>query len=191
MSENKKKESELRLFKDAEEKLSSANVSVVIRKLHELKTSGNAAILPLVLDLLISNQSKAVNDEVLVFIGQLKDQKCVPVLVEYINIKKAGLLLGDLISECWQSGLDFSQYLNVFADNFITGDYQVALEAFTVIEEMLWKSTLDAVTDCRKYLLDRKDEIHDEKKSLFTELIKVLDKGTSQNAEDYPEFFEH
>ncbi len=40
-----------------------------------------------------------------------------------------------LVSSCWQSGLDYSDFAGDFADIFITGDYMTALECFTVLEE--------------------------------------------------------
>jgi len=190
MSEDTRDERKQLLLKETIEKLSSGNDQIIIKKLSELKSTGNVVILPLILDLLLKNKSEIIAKEVLTFIGQLKDQKCVPVIVQYITFKKTGKYLADLISECWQSGLDFSQHLTIFAESFIEGDYQVALESFTVIEEMLWKTTPDSIDACRRYLLDRKDKIKSDKELLFKELMKVIDSGTTKNAEDYPEFFE-
>jgi hypothetical protein len=190
MSENTREERKQALLKVTAEKLASTDNRIVLKKLSELKSTGNAVILPLILDLLKKNKSDIVAKEVLTFIGQLKDQKCVPVIVQYINQEKTGKYLADLISECWQSGLDFSQHLAIFAETFILGDYQVALESFTVIEEMLWKTTPDSIDNCRRNLLDRKDQIQSDKELLFKELIKVIDSGKTKNAEDYPDFFE-
>ncbi len=189
MKENIKKEVAQKLFKDASEKLSSSNSTIVLKKLNELKSTGNVSILSLILDLLSTSNSEAIKREVLIFVGQLKDQNCVPIVVEYIQSGKAGKDRAGLISACWQSGLDFSKYLTVFADDFITGDYQIALESFTVIEEMLWQTTNEMIQDCRQYLIDRQGKLQTEKQLLFKELIKVLDEGISHNAEDFPEFY--
>ena len=40
-----------------------------------------------------------------------------------------------LVSSCWQSGLDYSEFAGDFANIFLTGDYITALECLTVIEE--------------------------------------------------------
>lgn len=190
MSENTRDERKQLSIKETVEKLSSGNNQIILKKLSELKSTGNAAILPFILDLLLNNDSDLITREVLTFIGQLKDPKCVPIIVQYITFKKTGKYLAGLISECWQSGLDFSQYLAVFAESFIEEDYQVALESFTVIEEMLWKTAPESIDVCRNYLLDRQDKITGDKELLFKELMKVIDGGRTKNAEDYPDFFE-
>jgi hypothetical protein len=190
MSNKRISESEQRYYTETAKKLESEDIRIVIKTLHELKSTGNAIIMPLILDLLAKNNLDAVNQEVLIFIGQLKDQKSVPELIKYVNYKKAGKHLADLISQCWQCGLDFSPYLTIFADNFLTGDYKVALESFTVIEEMLWRSTPEMIIDCQNYLLKGKDKINKDKELLYKELLKVIESGNSQNAEDFPEFFD-
>jgi hypothetical protein len=190
MTEKKISASDQKLISEVAEKLASTNETIVLKKLHSLKSTGNAKILPLVLDLLTTSKSEIIISEVITMMGQLKDPKCTPVIVEYIQGKKVGEYLSDLIASCWQSGLDFSQYLAAFAECFITGNYQVALESFTVIEEMLINSDKKLIEDCRTYLLDQEKNIDPEKKLLFKELIKVIENGTSQNVEDYPEFFE-
>jgi hypothetical protein len=40
-----------------------------------------------------------------------------------------------IVSSCWQSGLDYSEFVDVFAKIFVTRDYLTALECLTVIEE--------------------------------------------------------
>jgi hypothetical protein len=170
--------SEQRFVKETAEQLSSTLDLRVIKKIHELKSNGKPIVLPLILDLLLKSRSDAVKNEVLILIGQLKDQACVPIIVTYVNFEKAGAHLANLISACWQSDLDFSKHLILFVDSFITGDYQVALEAFTVIEESLWRSTPEAITECHKYLSNRKEEIETEKILLFHELIKVLGRSS-------------
>jgi hypothetical protein len=189
MNEKKKQGEGKQFFKDAAEKLSSANSTIVLRKLSELKSTGNVTILRLILDLLSKSQPDAVIREVIAFIGQLKDQHGAQTVAEFVQSGKAGKSQSELISACWQSGLDFSNYLTIFADSFVSGNYQIALESFTVIEETLWKATEGMILECKQYLIDRQEKINTEKQLLYKELLKVLDEGTSHNAEDYPEFF--
>ncbi|MCK7536379.1 MAG: hypothetical protein MZV63_38065 [Marinilabiliales bacterium] len=40
-----------------------------------------------------------------------------------------------LVSSCWQSGLDYSDYSADFAKVFLKGDYATSIECITVIEE--------------------------------------------------------
>jgi hypothetical protein len=43
----------------------------------------------------------------------------------------------ELVMSCWESGLDFSAHLIFFANLVVNCEYPVALEAITVIDEML------------------------------------------------------
>ena len=183
-------ETERKFILETKATLKSNDNKRILTKLRELKVSGNENILPFILDLLEISNSEDIIKEVLNFIRDLKDQKCVPVIIKYIDNRKVGDQLGEIISSCWQSRLDFHEYLNSFATCFLHGDYQTSLEAFTLIEEMLWKSTDKQIQSCRKVLLDNEREISEEKKPLYNELIKVLDEGRSANSELYPDIYE-
>ena len=187
---NKSKEEEKKFFLETKATLKSKDEKMIIAKLRELKTKGNASILPLILDLLESSSSDDIIQEVLNIIGDLRDQNCAPVIISYIDNKKLGKHVSAIVSSCWQSMLDFHAHLSSFATCFLDGDYQTALEAFTVIEEMLWKSTDEQIQSCKKILVENKKTVTEEKRLLYRELIKVLDEGKSGNPEMYPELYE-
>jgi hypothetical protein len=186
-----RKEQEKRFILETKSALTSKNNKQILVKLQDLKANGNVAVFPYIMDLLVDDTSEEITTEVLHMISDLKDQKCVPVIVEYIEKKKVGTYLADVVSSCWQSQLDFSAYLNSFAVCFVQGDYQIALESFTVIEEMLWKSSDKQIYSCKKVLADSEALITEEKIPLYHELLKVLDEGISKNPENYPDFYTH
>jgi hypothetical protein len=167
-------ESDKRYMAETKAALESTDSRKVLAKIAELRLTGNVNILPYLLELLRPNQKQVILTEVLNFIGELRSQNCVPIVVEYIKRLKGSEVLSGLISACWQSQLDYSEYLETFADCFVSGTYQDSIESFTVIEEMIMRSYNSAIESCRLYLLSRQSEINDEKKPLFKELIKLL-----------------
>jgi hypothetical protein len=187
---DKKSTLEKKFIQETKAALNSKDEKSVHTKLRELKESGNVYILPYMLDLLATSNSQVIIQEVLNIIKDLREPKCVPVIVDYIEKNKVGNHIGDIISSCWQSRLDFHSYLNTFAICFLHGDYQTSLEAFTVIEEMLWKSTEEQILSCREILVDNVGEISEEKQPLYRELIKILDEGKSENSEMYPDLYD-
>jgi hypothetical protein len=189
MDEKTKKEKELIFYKDTELKLNAGSINAVLGKLKELHKTGNVAILPLVLNLLDKNQNEEIAKEVFILLNELKDSKSVPVIVNHISKYPTGKYFSKLIASCWQSGLDFSSHLAVFVNCFIEGNYEVALESFTVIEEMVWRTPIDKINICRKTLADRINEISEEKKPLHHGLIKILDEGISINIEEFPDLY--
>ena len=42
----------------------------------------------------------------------------------------------DLLSICWESKLDFTEYLDSFISAFLNGTYESSIEAFTMIEKI-------------------------------------------------------
>jgi hypothetical protein len=79
-----------------------------------------------------------------------------------------------LVSSCWQSGMDYSEFVIDFTNLFITGDYVIALECFTVIEE----SGQNIPASERSKIISLLERSHEtssvEKNSLLQALIKVL-----------------
>jgi hypothetical protein len=189
MDEKSKKERDLLYYKETELTLNAGSVNHVLAKLKELRKTGNSKILPLLLNLLDTTQNEEISKEILIFLGDIKDSKSIPVIVEHISKFPSGKYFSKLIAACWQSGLDFSAYLQVFVNCFIDGNYEVALESFTVIEEMLWRSPIDKINNCQKVLNDRRSEISKEKEPLYFELVKILEEGKSSNQEEYPDLY--
>ena len=165
---------EKRYIAETKAALSGHNSRDVLAKIRELKTTGRVSILSYILDLLKSEQKKEIISEIFVLISDLKYQQGVPVVVECIKELKGSENLSGLISACWQSQLDYSHHLETFADCFISGSYQDAVESFTVIEEMLWRSDKEIIESCHKYLHDRKSKVEEEKQALLRELLTVL-----------------
>jgi hypothetical protein len=183
------KNQEKKFVGETRQALQSHDYKKVHLKIEELKSTGKVSILPFLLDLLDSDCPELIKNDVIVLAGDLKYQGGVPVIVEYIRNRKAGIYLSQLIASCWQSSLDFSHDLEVFTDCFIVEDYQTALESFTVIEEMLWRAESQLVDSCKQMLMERINEVAPDKMTLYNELIKILEKSRTASAEDYPDLY--
>jgi hypothetical protein len=79
-----------------------------------------------------------------------------------------------LVSSSWQSGLDYSEFANDFANVFIRGDYMTALECFTVIEESAHIIPSLNKKEIIRELEKNREKSSAEKTSLIQALIKVL-----------------
>jgi hypothetical protein len=189
MDDKIRKEKELKFYKETELKLKASSPSGVINTIRELHKTGNPSVMPLILDLLESTQDENVVKEILMLLGELKDNKTVVPISAYISKRPSGKHLAKVIATCWQSGLDFSSEVFVFAECFIEGSYEVALESFTVIEEMLWRTPIDKIIICRETLNARIKDISDDKKPLYKELVKILDNGVSINHDEFPDLY--
>ena len=57
-------------------------------------------------------------------------------IMDGVSDKKNKSIMKDLLSICWESNLDFTEYLEVFTSAFINVDYEASIEAFTIIEKI-------------------------------------------------------
>ena len=69
------------------------------------------------------------------FMNDLKDQAASKEIMTEIRKPFKQATISMLVSSCWQSGLDYSEYSSDLVEIFLRSDYVTALECLTVIEE--------------------------------------------------------
>jgi hypothetical protein len=110
------------------------------------------------------------------FINDLKDQSACQEVIEEIRKQWKPDTISMLVSSCWQSGLNYSDFSPDLAKVFLEGDYITAIECLTVIEESIQnlnKATRDKILK----MLEESTVIQiTEKKELMLELISILDR---------------
>lgn len=176
-------------YSETKNSLKTKDSKIVRSRIKELKSKGSAELLPLVLELLLTESSEEIKADILELLNNLRDQSCAIVVKDFIEENLSDSQIHLVVASCWQSRLDYSEYLVSFANSFIKGNYQASIESFTIIEEAIWKSSAKNVADCKKYLQKHISDIEDDKKPLLTELINILSSGRSQNPEDFPDLY--
>ncbi|MDR1415275.1 MAG: hypothetical protein LBI96_05645 [Odoribacteraceae bacterium] len=69
-------------------------------------------------------------------LADVRDEQLIPLLALGIEMAKDDGDKVNLLRVCWESALDFSEYAELFARLLVEGDFAVALEASTVIENL-------------------------------------------------------
>lgn len=162
-------------YQQIEQKLNKAATNEILSTLNEIKQNGKANILPLLFETLLRNDDKEVHDEIFKILGQLKDKESVRYIMEEINSEHSTPYIESLLTTCWQSGLDYSAHIELFAKQFIVGSYQASIEAFTVIEEWIHNSSDETKNRCLELLRQSVADINEQKKPLYVELIKLVE----------------
>ncbi len=155
--------------------LESSDPESIITTLYEIRNSGSVKILPVLFNLIHKKTDPGIRNEILNMLSEIKSQEAVPLITSSLDKNDYGDYMPAFIAACWQSGLDFSKYLRVFAGLFIQGDYKTALEAFTVIEESIPNASENDHMDCIRFLRDAECMVTDEKLPLYKELRKVVE----------------
>lgn len=89
------------------------------------------------------------------FLNDLKDQTASLEVIEEIRKTYKPETTSMLISSCWQSGLDYSEYSVDFVNTFLKSDYVAGfVECLTVIEESANELSTEKKEEIRKVIFD-------------------------------------
>lgn len=110
------------------------------------------------------------------FMNDLKDQTICPEVIEQIRKQWKSDTISMLVSSCWQSGLNYSDFSMDMAKVFLKGDYITAIECLTVIEESAHELSVVKKDEIIKMLEESEVSQVNEKKALTRELILILER---------------
>lgn len=162
-------------YVEVEKAFSSADEKKIVHKLNDIRQTGKPNIIPLIALLMENNSSQAVEKVSLEILGQLKEKECIPYVIESIKAASTDEVKKKLIMTCWQSGLDYNEHIIDFSREFLTGSYETAIEAFSVIEEWIHDSPMELKVTCNKYLKENISLVSDNKKAFYLELVKLVE----------------
>jgi hypothetical protein len=114
----------------------SNNTAIVKTAFEGLKIVGEPSILlPIILELNTKNHTEK-NALILEFLACLKDRKARSVMMDLIQQTELKDYQQLLLSTIWNSPLDYTDYLEVFVDLALKGDFIITLECLTIIENL-------------------------------------------------------
>jgi hypothetical protein len=110
------------------------------------------------------------------FMNDLKDQSACEEVIAQIRKKWKSDTVSMLVSSCWQSGLNYSDFATDLAKVFLSCDYVTAIECLTVIEETVKELSVPVKNEIIKMLEESPISQFSEKQSLTLELISILER---------------
>lgn len=116
--------------------LFSVNTEIVISAIETIRKKGNKLYLPILFDLLNSSPEAEIELEIKNLLGTVKDKESVNSFIRAIEDERYKSIRKSILIACWQNGLDFSTFLPVFVDLVISEEWEVAFEAFTIIDNL-------------------------------------------------------
>ena len=154
--------------------LKSADSLKVLDTIEELRVLGKTSDIPVLLELLHTSQNPEIKSKITALLGDLKEKDTIPLIIEAIQNPEFASELKQLISCCWENGLDYSNYLSVFVDLLIECDFIIAFEAYTVITNI--EKTIDQTKiDIEIEKLDQAMHTTSaEKKALMLDVVDFL-----------------
>jgi len=154
--------------------LNSGHEKVILKALRRLRNLGNSHYIPELFKVLSNCDNENVKKEIVRFLADIKKSAVLPYILKGLRDSELKGVHGDIVSACWQSGLDYSSEAELFIKLFIEGDYRTALESFTVIEESVVNMKEEDIGNIRNLLIKKLELVRDEKKPLALELLKLF-----------------
>ena len=131
-------------------------------------------VILLLTEILDSEEDISVKEEAEKFLCDLKDQSYVHEVIESIEKTDTDITKQKLIASCWQSGLNYSLYLENFINYSISLSYLVVIECYSVIEEWIHETDEQHKIKWKNTLSTSLPDLSDEKRKLVEAIISLL-----------------
>ncbi len=113
--------------------LASSDDAVVIKALNEIEADGDATFIPLMINLLETGTDQVVA-LVVELLSSLKDTSAPAEIIEVLREEENESVKQLVLSTIWSTNLDYSPYLADFVLWACEGDYLIALDCLTILE---------------------------------------------------------
>jgi len=158
--------------------LHSTKSTEVIAALKKIPDQGNASLVkPLLRTYLAWPDDADIQERIEKILGELKTQEAIPELISALEDGEFDSLRAMIISVFWHAGIYPTDELDVLIKNAIRGDYMVAVEVVTVVENSDVFTDPDLVQefmlDIEEFLDDNPDAPH----ASVLEQLKTILKG--------------
>jgi hypothetical protein len=154
--------------------LKSNNPEIVLQTIEEIRETGSSAQFQGLMELLHETVNQDIKKNILTLFSELKSTDTVPLLIEAIQNKKYADELKELLSCCWQNGLNYSPYLPLFIDLVINEEFLTAFEAFTVVENMYGIVDEVIVAEQLDKISNSLSLVGEQKQYLLRELLAII-----------------
>lgn len=154
--------------------LYSNNESIVLAAIKEISETGNSEYLPALIELLNNHESDEIKDKVAKVFSEIKHTNAVPYLVKAIEDNRLAGIREVLVRTCWENGLDYTNYFSTFVDLLINGDYMVAFEAYTLIENSEGTLSKASAMEYISRLKEALASVGEERQTLIHHIIQFL-----------------
>lgn len=162
-----------RINEETRKRLFSASTETVVSAIQSLKEAGNKDYLPLLFDMLLARPEPEIQNEILNLLANIKDKETIPVLTDALQNGKYQSIRKELTAVCWQSGMDFSSNMEVFIDLIINEEWNVAFEAFTVIENFEHLPPAEEYKILKLKMAGALKKVNEQKQYFLEEILKM------------------
>lgn len=165
--ENSKNSNILQQFQEAH----SAKIISII---NELREEGSDQVLEILAKYYLSTSDAEVRNAISRFFCDLQNQSSAAVIVELINNQDYQGAKQMLVSSCWQTRINYILYLETFIELVFNEPFEIAFEAFTVIENIDSRVSEGRKNELIAFIESRIDSCRDENLVLADDIAAIV-----------------
>ncbi len=158
------------------EKLDSGDQDTVKEAIKEIREFGNIKILPVLIEKYSKNTDSFLRKELEKLLSDIKHKEAAGIMFQYVLNPGYSHIKKDLLTILWQSRLDFSPYVAELVEIFINEPFEMAFEAFTVLEYIENPIDRQVAKESIERLKQSLSTIDEKKKFLLVDLVNMLKK---------------
>lgn len=164
----------LKIDSTIKENLFSADETTVLAAIEKISKIGNKLYIPILFDLLKSEPEKAVEDAIKKLFATVKDKDTTETFISVFKDEKYKSIWKAVLTTCWQNGLDFSAYTVTFVELVINEDWEIAFEAFTIIDNMEFLPDQKIIEETRQIISTALENANEQKTYFLQEILTKI-----------------
>ncbi len=161
--------------------LNSNNPEIVLQAIEGIRATGTCAQFGELLELLHETKNKEIKKGILRLFSELKSTDTIPLMIDALQKKRYADELKDLLTCCWQNGLNYSPWLPFFVDLVINKEFFVSFEAFTILENLYGKIDEDIISRQLVKIDNSLKDADEQKRYMLNELKHIIQNLPEKN----------
>ncbi len=166
---------EKKIFEKLKKQLLSSDKKQVLNALAFIKKEGNDSVIEVLAEALIYHEDEKIKNEIRHLFLDIKNKNVVKNILGIIENNRFLSEKKFFISLCWQLPFSFDDYYDNFLKIFYDEDFEIAFEAYTVIDTIINKEEVNypkeiiekRVDDLKSYL----SKLDEQKKLLSMDMV--------------------
>jgi len=168
-------------FKKTEADLFSGKELIVYEALELIEIQGDIRHISMICLLLNETKNPGIRRRIFDILNNLKKPEAVPELMAAVQNTKSADLKRDILTACWNTGLDFSSEFPNLCRIFPASDFATAFEVFTIIDTTAPENiSQDIANECIEIINANQNYIAIENVELQKNLLKLFQNVISQ-----------
>jgi|GEM_PF-5394009 len=152
----------------------TGNEILIISTLKQIQEKGDLNHLSQVIDLITNTPNESVKKHALSMIKEVKSSEIKGALLTQLSKFSAQNINNQITALYWEIAVDLSGNLDKFCEILLTGIFDSAIEAYTVITENAERVTEESALRYKKLLLNGVESADEERKGLVVDCIKLF-----------------